>query len=66
MLILNRMVDEKLIIRCPNGDTITIMVTDVSRRRGGATLGITAPQSYIIGRVDLPVGNVKDSNEISN
>lgn len=51
MLVLKRKVGETIAIEVPNGDTITIMLTDTNSY--AAKIGIEAPKPYKILRTEL-------------
>lgn len=57
MLILSRKVDEALILDCPDGTQIEVMVTRIGRTDTGRAyckLGITAPAAVLVRRDELP------------
>lgn len=57
MLILSRKVNEAIVLACPDGTRIEVMVTDIRRADTGrayAKLGITAPQAVVVRRDELP------------
>lgn len=56
VLILTRKVDESIVLTCPDGTRIDVMVTDIRRADSGrpyCKLGITAPQAVIVRRDEL-------------
>lgn len=57
VLILSRKVDEAIVLTCPDGTRIDVMVTDIRRADTGrpyAKLGITAPAAVLVRRDELP------------
>jgi sRNA-binding carbon storage regulator CsrA len=57
VLILSRKVDEGLVLTCPDGTRIDVMVTDIRKLASGrpvAKLGITAPAAVLVRRDELP------------
>lgn len=56
MLIISRKVDESIVLDCPDGSRIEVIVTDI-RRAGGqrpyAKLGIAAPKAVVVRRNEL-------------
>ena len=55
MLVLERKIDQKIFIRCPNGALITVYLNRVGSRT--ATLGVNAPSDYKIYRDELADGD---------
>lgn len=58
MLILSRRRDEKVIIECPNGDMLEVMVVDI--RGDKVRLGFAADEKYQIHRKEIWDEIVKD------
>lgn len=57
VLILSRKIDEAIVLTHPDGTQIEVMVTDIRRADTGrpyCKLGITAPQSVVVRRDELP------------
>lgn len=57
VLVLSRKVDEAIVLTCPDGTRIEVMVTDIRRADTGrayAKLGITAPDAVLVRRDELP------------
>lgn len=57
MLILSRKVDEGLVLTCPDGTRIDVMVTDIRKLASGrpvAKIGIGAPKTVLVRRDELP------------
>ncbi len=51
MLVLSRKADQKIIITCPDGSVITLMVIEI--RGDKARLGIEAPRSHVVHRLEI-------------
>lgn len=57
MLILSRKAGEGLVLTCPDGTRIDVVVTDIRKigtARPVAKLGIAAPQAVAVRRDELP------------
>jgi sRNA-binding carbon storage regulator CsrA len=57
VLILSRKVDEGLVLTCPDGTRIDVMVTDIRNLASGrpvAKIGIGAPRTVLVRRNELP------------
>lgn len=57
MLVLSRKTGEALVLTCPNGERIEVVVTDIRRAGTGrpyVKLGIEAPRAVLIRRDELP------------
>lgn len=52
MLVLQRKIHERILVRCPDGTELWVMLVDV-RNSGTARLGIEAPAGYEIVREEL-------------
>jgi len=51
MLVLSRERDERVIIRCPSGESIEVAVCEILGRK--VRLGFVAPASYVIDREEV-------------
>lgn len=51
MLIIGRSLNERIIIKCPDGHEIVVVVTAI--RKTKVRLGVDAPQTYHIRREEL-------------
>lgn len=52
MLVLQRKVHERILVRCPDGTELWVQLVDV-RDRSKARIGIEAPEGYEIVREEL-------------
>lgn len=57
MLVISRKAGEALVLTCPNGERIEVMVTDIRRVGTGrpyCKIGIEAPRAVLVRRDELP------------
>lgn len=71
MLILKRYIGQRIIIQLPNGQEVTVMVTEIDRRVGAVKLGIVADRSVVILREEVaqrmePPAKVEWDDPVSN
>jgi carbon storage regulator CsrA len=65
MLNMTRRAGERVIITCPDGTQIEVVVTEC--RNGRAKLGIEAPRDYIIDREELLLARaMEESGGVTN
>lgn len=57
MLVISRKAGEALVLTCPSGERIEVMVTDIRRVGTGrpyCKIGIEAPRAVLVRRDELP------------
>lgn len=71
MLILKRYIGQRILLQLPNGQEVTVMVTEIDRRTSAVKLGIVADRSVVILREEVaqrmePSAKVEWDDPVSN
>ncbi|VTS00549.1 carbon storage regulator [Tuwongella immobilis] len=71
MLILKRYIGQRIFLQLPNGQEVTVVVTEIDRRSNSVKVGIEAPRSISIVRAEIavrvePAAKVEWDDPVSN
>ncbi|VTS08527.1 carbon storage regulator [Tuwongella immobilis] len=71
MLILKRYIGQRILLQLPNGQEVTVVVTEIDRRSAAVKVGIEAPRSISIVRAEIagrvePAAKVEWDDPVSN